>query len=527
MRLALHNRAIIGVLFRYWRYSWVRPLNRIWDQELDAIYELKRQMLFLERAHASARMGHFVLDPKRRTIEFSSWVRENIGLNDMPIPLDRLAEIVPKDAREQFAERVDAIISAEQDFAFETDVITATGKVRTQRVTGIPAFEDQSKRQGLIGFYGILHEITSEKEAQRDLVEARDKAQAELDARTNILAAVSHEIRTPLGGVLGIIDQLRRERSATERERALSLMEDSCQALLHTLDAILQQARLAQSIIEIERKPFRPLAVAQRVAELFRPLARRKGLKIEVKAGDHGEVLGDVTRIQQVLANFVSNAVKFTQSGAVEIIVEAPSDVEERWVFIVRDSGSGLDENRLESIFDPFGESSEDTLGRAFGAGIGLSISRDLVEAMGGSIEVQSEVGKGSSFRALLPLEALDSEQESSSNNSVLGRAVIMIDRATDAVQAEAIFSQFGYQVTSIEDLRQAHPMNRAPTAVIADASKIETFSKELLRECEHVIALACETELQARSAALNSEVSLIAGNNLARSLRDLLDSDS
>lgn len=484
-------------------------------------------MLFLERAHASARMGHFVLDPKRRTIEFSTWVRDNIGLNDMPIPLDRLAEIVPEEARKDLSERVDEIISAEQDFAFETDVITAKGKIRTQRVSGIPAFEDQPKREGLIGFYGILQEITSEKEAQRDLVEARDRAQAELEARTNMLAAVSHEIRTPLGGVLGIIDQLKRERSATERERALALMEDSCQALLHTLDAMLLQARLAQSIVDIQNKPFRPVAVAQRVAELFRPLARRKGLKIEVMAEDHGDVLGDVARIQQVLANFVSNAVKFTQSGSVEIIVEPPSANESRWNFTVRDSGSGMDENRLKSIFDPFGESSNDTLGRAFGAGLGLSITRDLVEAMDGSIEVRSELGKGSSFRALLPLQAVESPQGSSVDDSVSGRAVIMIDRATDAVQAEAIFSQFGYQVTSLEELRKAHPTNRPSTAVIADASKIENLSADLLQECEHVIALASEDELRTLSAALNSEVSLIAGNNLARSLRDLLDTDS
>ena len=103
---------------------------------MDAIYELKQQMLFLERAHASARMGHFVLDPKRQTIEFSSWVRGNIGLNDMPIPLDRLPEIVPQEERETFAKTVARIIEAEEDFAFETNVVTAKGAVRTQRVSG-------------------------------------------------------------------------------------------------------------------------------------------------------------------------------------------------------------------------------------------------------------------------------------------------------------------------------------------------------------------------------------------------------
>ena len=491
---------------------------------MDAINELRQQMLFLERAHASARMGHFVLDPKRQTIEFSSWVRDNIGLNDMPIPLDRLPEIVPENEREVFAATVDAIIEAQDDFAFETNVVTAKGVVRTQRVSGIPAFENQSKREGLIGFYGILQEITSEKEAERSLVAARDNAQAELEARTNILAAVSHEIRTPLGGVLGIIDQLKRERSAAERERALELMEDSCQALLETLDAILQQARLSQDGGARETKVFRPSSVAHRVAELFRPLARRKAIRIEVDAVSDAQAVGDPGRIQQVLANFVSNAVKFTQAGVVTIDVEPPMGGATDWTFIVSDTGSGMDQNRIDHIFDPFDTSGKDSLGRSVGAGLGLSITRDLVEAMGGRIEVESEVGRGSSFTILVPLEEAEDQLAEASEGAVRGRVFIAFEKATQQIQAEAVAAQSGWTVIGPADNPLEGADANLPLVILCDTSTRGGIPQEYLNAAARVILSFATDEDRAASGHDGGALISIPANNIVRQLPEVLD---
>ncbi|MEO0700076.1 MAG: ATP-binding protein, partial [Pseudomonadota bacterium] len=226
--------------------------------------------------------------------------------------------------------------------------------------------------------------IRRQVQANDELLKARDEARAELAARTSILAAVSHEIRTPLGGVLGIIDQLKHERSPVERERALLLIEDSCEVLLDTLDAILRQSRLGEGAEDFSENLFSPRAVAHRVAELFRPVARRKALRIEVNSATDRKARGDDGRIQQILANLVSNSVKFTQSGAITIYVQEPGSGTNEWAFIVADTGAGIDKKRVESLFEPFGHSSDDTLGRAKGAGLGLSITSDLVEAMGG-----------------------------------------------------------------------------------------------------------------------------------------------
>ncbi len=455
---------------------------------MESIFELKQQMLFLERAHASARMGHFVLDPKRRTIEFSSWVRDNIGLNDMPIPIDRLPEIVPEDERAQLAKTVTNVIKSEEDFGFEINVITAKGAVRTQRVKGIPAFEDQFKKQGLIGYYGILQEITRERQAERDLIEARDKAEAELEARSNILATVSHEIRTPLGGILGIIDQLKRERSATERDRAIGLMEDSCEALLETLDSILQQAKLSKNAAEREFKTLRPNAVAQRVAELFRPVARRKALRIDVSTSSEAQVFGDAGRIQQVLANFVSNAIKFTQSGQVTIYVQEPLQPEDDWVFVVSDTGSGMDQKRMDTIFEAYDTDGQDSLGKSVGLGLGLSITREIVDSMNGRIEVESEIGVGSSFTVFLPLKTVKQEL-SKADSKVHGTVYLAVQKATEQIQIEAIGSQLGWNfIGPGEKIADAEDQ----LLIITDARSLSSVSEETMAASQRIL-LFCE----------------------------------
>ncbi|WP_379922454.1 PAS domain-containing sensor histidine kinase [Erythrobacter sp. R86502] len=310
------------------------------------------------------------------------------------------------------------------------------------------AFEPMQDDSGaLIGFAYVGRDMTGQKQAEAAIIAARDEASAQLAARTNILATISHEIRTPLGGLLGIIDQLKNERSDAERSRALILIEDSCGALLDTLDAILQQTRGSHGDAQYESRRFRPSAIARRVSELFRPLARRKGIRIETLASGEREAMGDPARVQQVLANLVSNAVKFTQSGSVTIDIQPPAIAGEDWSFEVSDTGAGIDGKRLEKIFDPYDTSHFDSLGKSVGAGLGLSITRDIVKTMGGQIRVESEVGRGTLFRVLLPLEAVPDEFSPDKPASSEGSLYLDLDKATEQIQAEAQASGLGWKV--------------------------------------------------------------------------------
>ena len=364
--------------------------------------------------------------------------------------------------------------------------------------------------------------IRRQELANQALVEATNEAQAELAARNNILAAVSHEIRTPLSGVLGIIDQLKRERSPVERERAFDLVEDSCEALLDTLDAILQQSRLGQGASELADNDFSPRAIAGRVAELFRPVARRKALIIEVNATSDRKARGDDARIQQVLANLVSNAVKFTQSGAITIFVQEPGTGTPEWTFVVSDTGAGMDNKRVEALFQPFGHSSHDTLGRAGGAGLGLAITRDLVEAMGGRIEVESEPGEGSSFTVLLPLDEAASQDDENAAPINKGRVGLLIDRASDRVQVEAVASQSGYTVFDLGSQGEDQLDNDDAITVIVDAGFFSSLDDTVIAMCQRIIILGEDDGSVLEG--LDEKISFVSHSQLARSLSDLLE---
>lgn len=366
--------------------------------------------------------------------------------------------------------------------------------------------------------------IRSQARANDELREARDKAQSELAARTSVLAAVSHEIRTPMGGVLGIIDQLKRERSPAEQERALALIEDSSQALLETLDGILQQAGLSQDAAARDGKILRPSAVAQRVAELFRPLARRKSIQIELRASSDAEVMGNPGQIQQVLANLVSNSVKFTQSGTVTIEVLPPQAAEANWTFAVSDTGIGIDEKRIERIFEPFDTSGTDSLGRSVGAGLGLSITRDIVDAMGGQITVESNPGRGTSFTIELPLAEVIEDATLAARTSVVGNLYLALEKATEQIQAEATASELGWNVLQPEDHPDEHASEDIPMLVLADSSSLAAIPAKWLDASEHIYVIGETAGAGTIMKDHEYKAIFVQTNNLPKDLRGILE---
>ena len=366
--------------------------------------------------------------------------------------------------------------------------------------------------------------IRSQARANEELREARDKAQSELAARTSVLAAVSHEIRTPMGGVLGIIDQLKRERSPAEQERALELIEDSSQALLETLDGILQQAGLSQDATARDGKRFRPSAIAQRVAELFRPLARRKSIQIELRASSDAEVVGNPGQIQQVLANLVSNSVKFTQSGSVTIEVRPPEATQENWTFVVSDTGIGIDEKRIARIFEPFDTSGTDSLGRSVGAGLGLSITRDIVGAMGGRITVESDPGRGTSFTIELPLAEVIEDAPQAAQTSVVGNLYLALEKATEQIQAEASASKLGWHVLQAEDQPETNDSDATPMVILTDSSSLATIPDKWLDASDRIYVIGESDAAGAIMKDHEDKTVQVQANNLSKDLREILE---
>ena len=269
---------------------------------------------------------------------------------------------------------------------------------------------------------GVIRNIDQDKRAELALARARDAAETANRAKSEFLANMSHEIRTPLNGVMGVASALGRTDLSGPQREMVGLIETSAQTLEALLSDVLDLARIEAGRLEIKPEPFDPAQAARDTGALFEASARDKGLKFEVEVDGEvgGEVggeatgapppgallLGDVTRLRQVLSNLLSNAVKFTARGGVKLTVRTRCEGGTvMTIFRVADSGIGFDGETARRLFDRF-EQADGSITRRFGgSGLGLAISRSLAEAMGGELTATSAPGVGSVFELRLPLE--------------------------------------------------------------------------------------------------------------------------
>jgi hypothetical protein len=225
-------------------------------------------------------------------------------------------------------------------------------------------------------------------------------------AKSEFLANMSHEIRTPLNGVLGTLELLAESELKPAQREWVETMRSSGTHLLALLSDVLDVSRIEAGKVVLERAPFGLRSLLVDLERHFAPSAAAKGLKFAVQLAPNvpSAVVGDATRVRQVLFNLLGNALKFTERGAVTLSVSARerSADEIELELRVRDTGIGIAPERLEAVFEKFTQGDASTTRRFGGSGLGLSIARDLVHLMGGDLRVQSELGRGSEFVATL-----------------------------------------------------------------------------------------------------------------------------
>ena len=309
------------------------------------------------------------------------------------------------------------------------------------------------------------HDITDRVLAERESQRARDEAEATAKARENFLANMSHEIRTPMNGVLGMTAQLAKTRLDARQQELVRVISSSGRHLLAVLNDVLDMAKITAGKLELEATTFN---LSESVAEALQPMAaqaREKGLAFRHVPLDEScpqpWVVGDAHRLNQVLLNLVSNAIKFTAAGSIsvksELLEEAPGTLSVR--FGVVDTGPGIEPGKQALIFESFTQANADTSRHHGGTGLGLSISRALVAQMGGQLRLASTPGQGSSFDFVLSFPKApaptvgDGDDAAYNTGRLAGKRVLLIeDNEINRTVARMMLEPWGVELEEAEN---------------------------------------------------------------------------
>ena len=302
----------------------------------------------------------------------------------------------------------------------------------------------------------------------RELTRARDAAEAASLAKSQFLANMSHELRTPLNGVLGAIELLTVSNLNPDQRAYAAIARQSGVVLLDLITTVLDFSRIEAGRLELEAEPFEPRALIQQVVGMLEGLAHAKQLTMatSLPANLPERCVGDATRLRQILINLIGNAIKFTQSGRITLSVSVSDAGALPLIrFEVRDTGIGVPAGKLDQIFEPFVQADQSNTRRHGGAGLGLTIARELVQLMDGQIGVDSEEGKGSVFwfEVRLPVvaavpatDAFDPPIEpmhgEAKPTGLLAKILLVEDVATNARIGKLLLEQAGCEVDIAEN---------------------------------------------------------------------------
>jgi PAS domain S-box-containing protein len=269
----------------------------------------------------------------------------------------------------------------------------------------VSALHELPRQNG--GWIVTLRDVTSLKENEAALAIARDEAMQANNFKTQLLANVSHELRTPLGIIMGYTDLLVRKSYGELDEKQIGVLgkiRESTEYLEALVSGLLDQAQLDSGKLKLAERSFEIREVLGKTCNQLSVLAENKQLEFSAEISNDMPVsiIGDSQRMKQILVNLISNAIKFTEIGSVKVKIYKSSSDE--WKMQVSDTGPGIPENAIQAVFEPFKQLPEANRIMRKGYGLGLSISKQLIRLMGGDIILESEVGKGTTFIATLPL---------------------------------------------------------------------------------------------------------------------------
>ena len=313
---------------------------------------------------------------------------------------------------------------------------------------------DRRTRDG--GVVSLFHDVTA---AERRLAQAKRNAEAANEAKSQFLATMSHEIRTPLNAVLGLNELMLHSNLDSQQRRHAELIGSSGRLLLALINDILDVSRIEAGHLQLTSAPFSVRPAVEGVVALMRERAVSKGLalRLEFMPNEDALIHGDVIRVQQILFNLIGNAVKFTDAGTVQVSVALEPGAGRSLTLhlVVTDTGIGIAESAMPTLFDRFTQADSTTMRRYGGSGLGLAITREIVQMMGGEITTTSTPGLGSRFAIAIPSRFVDCQEllpaAAEAQQAETGRPALRIlvaeDNDVNQILINAVLARMGHRV--------------------------------------------------------------------------------
>ena len=461
------------------------------------------------------RDGFFIFDAE--TLRFSyvnQGAVEQVGYSRDELLLMKVLDIKPEFTESQFRALIAPLLAGTVPSQTFTTIHRHQCGQDIPVEINIQCVVDSADCQSLVA---VARDVTERTNAEPQLIHAREVAESANRAKSEFLAAMSHELRTPLNGILGMNELLMNTELSGKQRQFVEACSTSGKALLHQINDILDLSKIEAGKLELEIHECQLEALVYDVADVFAHntqrsgLARRRHDDIADAAAQCSQrksyplhcfidpsacvtALCDANRLRQVLVNLIGNAMKFTESGGVTVRVECVQQLDCVLTlrFSVTDTGVGIPEDRLHRLFTPFSQVDSSTSRKFGGTGLGLSICKQLVEVMGGTIGVNSQVGVGSTFWFELPLQFVTEEDFASQQRRMLvGKRVLAIDgidrerkQIGESLQAwECPFEHVRNLAEALESVARAESAGVPFAVVLADLQLVEGDEYILLQK--------------------------------------------